>query len=306
MNESTTGIDDASMQALKLAYSINLHVVARIGYPYIVRDHADDKMNGTSTHRNFTSLAAAYGQVVSALPLPPNGQPLFVQVGNEFNACNEWRCSEPPSVNMSRNQMAEEVAAFASAVAEAFKPMRQKPDSQLRIGHAPIANWDTSPCQCSTFNGLGQGQHGQSFLALMTAAVPDLFTEVDFLSSHPYPYSNAPYGTDKARRGLGFYRNETATIGRPDLPVLITETGWRVINGTATVTEADRANWTVQAYKQIWQPDAQVLGVCPFLLAGQFWQSAGWPWLAQTAGPSSPLIPQPVYKAVQALAHRTL
>jgi len=29
----------------------------------------------------------------------------------------------------------------------------------------------------------------------------------------------------------------------------------------------------------VWLPDAQVLGVTPFLLAGAFWQSSGWLWV---------------------------
>jgi hypothetical protein len=299
MNSSTTVADDESIRALRLAYKHNLRVVARLGYPYTIRDHADD---AASTHKNYTSLAAAYRRVISALPLPPGGELLYVQVGNEFNACNEWRCSGPTNTSMSRKQMAAEVAAFASAVADALKPMRQQPGSQLRIGHAPIANWDTAPCQCSSGNGLGPGQHGQSFLSLMQASIPDVFSAVDFLSSHPYPYSNSPFGTDKASRGLTFYRNETATIGRPELPVLITETGWRAHGGLSAVTEAQRTNWTVLAYQQIWGKDSQVIGVCPFLLAGQFWEPKGWPWLRQ--GNDSQLIPLPVYEAVKVLAHQ--
>ena len=38
------------------------------------------------------------------------------------------------------------------------------------------------------------------------------------------------------------------------------------------------ANWTSLAYEQLWLPDDQVLGVTPFLLAGQFWEPMGWPW----------------------------
>ena len=97
MNASTTR-DPASEQALRSAYARGLRVVARIGYPYTVRDHADDAAGagGEVVARvNYTSLAAAYARLVGSLPPPPDGAPLYVNVGNEFNACNEWRCSAP-------------------------------------------------------------------------------------------------------------------------------------------------------------------------------------------------------------------
>ena len=99
MNASTTH-DDASNKALLAAYSRGINVVARIGNPYFVRDHADDASQGT--HFNYSSLAAAYARLVASLPQPPaatrddgvvTASHLYVTVGNEFNACNEWRCS---------------------------------------------------------------------------------------------------------------------------------------------------------------------------------------------------------------------
>ena len=85
---------------------------------------------------------------------------------------------------------------------------------------------------------------------------------------------NAPY--DVAEPWLVVYRNETRLAGVPDIPVIITETGWC----RDFCTEADRANWTVRAWRT-WSGDAQLEAVCPFLLAGRQWWPKGFPWIAE-------------------------
>jgi hypothetical protein len=318
MNRTTTQ-DPASSAMLRAAYARNLNVVARIGNPWAVRDHADDSTGGH--HRlSYTALAAAYGKVVASLPSPPDGfAPLHVQVGNELNACNEWQCSGPSSTSMSSAQMAAEVAGFVGDVAAAIAPLRNGthpdwPAGRLLLAHAPIANWDTSPCQCGTQKPLGGGRSGLEFVRDMLAIDPQLYSPsvVDFLSSHSYPYSGEPFGTDRATRGLTYYRNESALVGRPGpgFPVVLTETGWRrhaAADTAASESErlegydelqlealpsnektppkpaptdaADQANWTVLAYEHLWLNDPQVTAVCPFLLAGKFWEASGWPWM---------------------------
>ena len=95
LNETTPGSDSESREKLAAAYARNLTVVARIGNPYVVRDHADVIMRGSGKrYRNRTSyrrLAAAYARFIMTLPLPPHNTSLYVTIGNEFNACNEWR-----------------------------------------------------------------------------------------------------------------------------------------------------------------------------------------------------------------------
>ena len=315
MNKTTTH-DPQSNAMLQAAYSRKLNVVARIGNPWAPRDHADD-----ASHTSFTHLAMAYGRLVSSLPPPPNGAAsLHVQVGNELNACNEWQCSGPSSVNMSSAQMAQEVAAFVRDIATSLAPLRNGtghaawPKGRLKVIHAPISNWDSSPCQCGTEKPLGGGRSGLTFLQAMLDAVPDLYspTAVDWLSSHAYPYSGEPFGTGRATRGLTYYRNETELVGRGGtMPVILTETGWRrhTVARVAPAQQRDppkpsptdaaqQANWTVLAYDRIWLDDPQIVAVCPFLLAGKFWEANGWPWLDQD------LTPEPVYKATRALRLR--
>ena len=81
------------------------------------------------------------------------------------------------------------------------------------------------------------------------------------------------------------YKNETRLVGRPDVPVIITETGWCAhddlhVSGIDQFdrslvpgldrsadfcTEEQRAEWTISAW-QAWFNDTQLLASCPFLL----------------------------------------
>eukprot|EP01045_Picozoa_sp_COSAG04_P001707 COSAG04_NODE_57_length_30587_cov_86.784632_31_plen_486_part_00 len=133
---------------------------------------------------------------------------------------------------------------------------------------------------------------------------------VDWLSSHSYPYSGEPFGTDRATRGLTYYRNESHAVGRGStFPVILTETGWRQTTGPmdaaadgagatpplpAPTDGAQQADWTVLAYQKIWLRDPQIRAVCPFLLEGKFWEASGWPWVV--GGKE-----QPVFEATRAL-----
>ena len=321
MNASTTR-DPVSEVTLRSAYSRGLRVVARIGNPYIVRDHADDAGstgNNAVPRVNYTSLAAAYARVIGSLPPPPGGTPLYVHIGNEFNACNEWRCrAAPPALagagvlrNMSGAFMAREVAAFSRDVAAALAPLRRRgggrggwAPGQLQLAHAPVANWQTPPCRCGDGAALGKaGNVGLQFLQNMLDAAPQLYSSewVDWLASHSYPFSMAPWGdaSGKALRGLTYYRNESATVRPqgPDLPTILTETGWR--RRVGVIDDMQQANWTALAFEALWLPDAAVIGIAPFLLAGHFWEPMGWPWANATA--AGALAPRPVFMAIKRL-----
>jgi hypothetical protein len=306
VNRSTTH-DPLSNEMLNLAYAKGLNVVARVGNPYYVREHSDEGSNYTS----YKELAQAYSSLVDSFPLPPaKNQKLYVQVGNEFNACNEWKCDGSAASSMSTQEMAKEVGGFYRDVLEALVPIREKHSGQLMLGHGAIASWTTSPCECGTGRPLGKGQLGLNFLKMMVGFYPKLYTGVDFLSSHSYPFSQTPYGSPKAMRGLAYYRNESRVVGRPKIPVHVTETGWRRYH----ITFTEQAEWMVKSFQNIWLPDQQLLSVCPFLLAGTFWDAGpaptgavphsshgGWTWVN-----SSTLGPFPVFESVKKLREGNL
>ena len=309
VNRSTTH-DPRSNEMLEMAYSKGLNVIARIGNPYYVREHSDEGSNYTS----YKGLAKAYASLVGSFPMPPGDRnKLYVQVGNEFNACNEWRCKAgSSSSSISALDIAKEVGGFYSDVLESLIPIRDKHRGKLMLGHGAIASWFKSPCQCGTGQPQGKGQLGLNFLKMMIHMYPKLYTNVDFLSSHSYPFSQQPYGTPKAMRGLSYYRNESIVIGRPIIPVHVTETGWRRLN----VSFVEQAQWMVNAFKNLWISDNQVLSICPFLLAGEFWDlksnqktsnnrnhssHGGWTWIN-----SSTLEAFPVFSYVKRLRERSV
>jgi hypothetical protein len=81
---------------------------------------------------------------------------------------------------------------------------------------------------------------------------------------------NAPFSV--SRPWLLAYQNETRLVGRVDVPVIITETGW----SRDFCTEEQRAVWQVSAW-EAWNADSQVVAVTPFNLEGP--RIAGFAWL---------------------------
>lgn len=308
VNRSTTH-DPRSNEMLQMAYSKGLNVIARIGNPYYVREHSDEGSNYTS----YKGLAKAYASLVDSFPMPSgNRNKLYVQVGNEFNACNEWRCKGSSTSSISALGMAKEVGGFYNDVLESLIPIRNKHKGKLMLGHGAIASWSVTPCQCGTGRAQGKGHLGLNFLKMMLDVYPKLYSNVDFLSSHSYPFSQQPYGTSKAMRGLVYYRNESVIVGRPRIPVHVTETGWRRLN----ISFVEQAQWMVQAFKNVWISDQQVHSICPFLLAGKFWDvnsqlktssnahhssHGGWTWIN-----SSTLEAFPVFSYVKRLREQSV
>ncbi len=88
-----------------------------------------------------------------------------------------------------------------------------------------------------------------------------------------------PY--DQAATGLLYFEQELVTVGLPDLPVLITETGWpRSFEGFAAVSSADQAAWTLSAYKDVWNVHPNVVAVLPFMLQDAYWgDQVGFGWV---------------------------
>lgn len=62
------------------------------------------------------------------------------------------------------------------------------------------------------------------------------------------------------------------------------------------------ATWTLHALQEQWLPDTQVIGITPFLLAGDFWEELGWPWVhnISIAG-NSFFVPREVFNKTQRL-----
>ena len=107
------------------------------------------------------------------------------------------------------------------------------------------------------------------YLTAMHQAEPELFDQIDAWNSHSYPnpgFVGSPQ--DTGRTSLRGYQHELAFLSQKldvskDLPVYITETGWR-----ATRFNSDKlASYYQYASHYIWS-DPRVVAVTPFVLQG--------------------------------------
>lgn len=93
----------------------------------------------------------------------------------------------------------------------------------------------------------------------------DLLQYIDGLASHSYPnpaFSGSPYAVGRGTiRGYEWELELLREVGvTKELPVFITETGWR--RGGETLV----ADYFQTAFDQIWGPDSRILAVTPFVL----------------------------------------
>jgi hypothetical protein len=262
--------------AVRQAYALGLRPVVRLAqWPRTIRDFADD---APATRRQFSALAQAYKKFAAALPLPPDGSPLDVVVLNEPNVCGEWQCKGGGGA-LHLSEQAAEVATCLRDILAALRPL-----PRLRLSAAPTAY--TAPLTCSCDGSANPAPDWDTptdlaFMAGMLKAAPDLYSNADFFNSHPYPFGGRPFADPLGRAGAVHYRAQLNASGRPELPVLLTEAGWKGPN------ETEKSASVVAAFKEEWLPDERVASVLPFLLSannGTPFSTDGWPWVKVIGG----------------------
>ena len=195
--------------AVRQAYALGLRPIVRLGqWPRTIRDFSDDAAAG---HHQYTALAGAYRTFTRALPLPPDGRSLMnVIVLNEPNVCSEWACSNPGSSTGSIGSTGSGVLPTHEAAAEVAACMRDivaalRPLPRLRLSVAPTAYTGPASCSCdgSPNPPVNFSQATDlAYMQAMLAAVPGLYNDVDFFSSHPYPWGHsAPFSDPLGRAG---------------------------------------------------------------------------------------------------------
>ena len=286
------------VSVVREAYARDLIPVVRFGPPWgdrRVRNQSDSGSDG----RSYTALAASYVAIVRGLPLR-DGWPFYVEVHNEPNLCYEWQCDRGrfPSDRIDSARIAEEYASMLRDVADALHAIG---DPRVRVINGGLAPGGVRWCECNgTSEGAFEaGNTSRDFLAQMAAAVPGVFDRIDAFASHSYPAEGEGWGFfvpyDRAGPGLRYFETELATIGRGDLDVLMTETGWPTVHGGVTyATRAEVATWTRQAYEGVWLGHARIRAVMPFILQ----DTGGWDGFAWVAGDGTR---RPVYDQVRAL-----
>ncbi|MCX7808843.1 MAG: hypothetical protein N2515_09555, partial [Deltaproteobacteria bacterium] len=112
----------------------------------------------------------------------------------------------------------------------------------------------------------------------MRSAVPDVFNHIDAFASHSYPARGFGWGFfvpySEAGVGLRVFESEIAEIGRPDIEVFLTETGWcephpdeRMRRCTENGGSREQiAVWTEEAYRNFWLVHPRLRAIMPFIL----------------------------------------
>ncbi len=275
VTRDTAAADPSWVSAVRDAYARDLIPVIRISPPWGDNDVRYDSDDGA--HLRYTALAAAYRRVVEGLPLRA-GWPIWIEVHNEPNLCYEWTCHAGEGW-LEHTTAAHEYAGMLRDVANALHAIG---DPRIRVLNAGLAPGGAVRCECGG-DGFEVGVTSREFLAAMRVEVPDLFTRVDAFASHSYPAEGEGWGFfvpyDRAHPGLAYFETELTTIGRSDLGVFLTETGWCSPGSRCTSgggTRAQIADWTESAFAGFWLGHAQVMAVMPFILRDGAWEDFAW------------------------------
>lgn len=255
-----------------------------------------------SNGRAYQTVAQEYATFITALKWP--GEHHFVIVGNEPNHGDEWSGRPDPAA----------YARFLQETADALKAA----DPQVFVLNAGLDPYTPHTGSQPFTNGMWYIDSG-TFLAEMVAAQPEVLAVLDGWVSHPYPLgpfaappweqtyqidllNDAPASTFPTppdgifNRGVNGYEWELwllDQLGAPELPVFITETGWR--HGEAaypdTALAADYLDLALRGnngrFPQFpdagwtpWLDDERVVAITPFALDGNPAEWGHTNWLA--------------------------
>ena len=248
----------------------------------------------------YTTVASQYATFLASLTWPTDQH--FILVGNEPNHGDEWGGRPDPAA----------YAQFLTDVSTAIKTA----DPQARILNAPLDPFSPHTGSQPFNNGFWYVD-ATTFLQEMYKTNPTVFNHIDAWASHPYPLgpfaappwqqtfqidslNGAPHPSlpnplpELPNRGINGYEWELwqlAQWGIRDLPLFITETGWRHSEkGYPTVAEVtvyfDLAlrgnNGRYPQYPETgwtpWLADSRIIAITPFALNGHpdEWNHTNW------------------------------
>ncbi len=190
--------------------------------------------------------AQNWANFLSKLYFPTQNR--YIQIYNEVNRAAEWGGQVDPD-------------SYAKELDKTINALKAK-SSDFFVLNAPL--------DLSLINSKNSADPSD-FLDEMEQSDPGIFTKLDGWASHSYPnpgFSASPYLSGKT--GIDGYSWELSKIasyaGSKDLPVFITETGWkRAVNGINGLSEDQISDYYKEAFTDIWS-DKRVVAVAPFLL----------------------------------------
>lgn len=155
-----------------------------------------------------------------------------------------------------------------------------------------------------SFGTAGMAGCGADFYDAMLTKMPKVAKYIDHWGLHPYAANHPPGYAEK----LGDYGVEShlwtaralAKHGIKNPVFIMTETGYELGNekdkNFPKITEENRAEYLVEAYKRYWVPDPRVRGVMPFMLQDTKWSGwNGWDFIREDYSHT------PMYDAIAAL-----
>ncbi|MFN8372259.1 MAG: hypothetical protein U0694_05205 [Anaerolineae bacterium] len=220
---------------LDLCDSLSVTPVLRLATTY---DHSRRWWNAPTADADgsYRMISAQFAAFIAGLEWPASEH--YVIVGNEPNHGDEWGGRPDPAA----------YARYLMDVAAALHAL----DPQIRVLNAGLDPYAPNTGSIPFDNSMYYLDE-ESFLDGMFLAYPDVFSSIDVWASHSYPqgpFTQPPwvqtYGRDMLNgavnlrhqeppagifnRGVNGYEWELwklADFGVEELPVMITETGWR-------------------------------------------------------------------------------
>ncbi len=190
--------------------------------------------------------AKEWADFFSKLHFPTKNR--YIQAYNEVNVAGEW------GGKVDASDYARELDKTISA-------LKEKSDDFFVI-NSPL---DLSRITTST------SVEAYEFFRQMESAVPGIFNKLDGWGSHSYPnpaFSAAPYESGKIKiDGFDWELNQISQYSSgKELPVFITETGWKRGQGGSGLNEDEIAAYYKSAFANIWN-DRRIAAVAPFVFS---------------------------------------
>lgn len=292
ITKNTKGPSSHWVKVLKEIYKRNLIPVIRVAGIYDAGIWQKPEATGKN---DFSELAAAIKSVFEQIPLK-KGTPVYVEVFNETNLRMEWGNEMPDP---------REYGHLLVQVADALHSIG---DPRIRVMNGAL-----SP---------GGDYDNVRYVDAMVKSVPESLWAFDVWASHPYPFNHPPEynihdGTavDK-RQTIDSYLLELKQLekhGRKDVKVILTETGYELGNekykdspmkseNFPAITEENRADYAMRAFRDYWAKWPEVLAACPYELSAvqnKVWNNFDWVYIYSGSDANGyPTDYTPQYKAV--------
>lgn len=188
--------------------------------------------------------AHAWADFLSKLYWPTKNR--YVQIYNEVNHANEWGGTV-------------DAPGYAKEFIKTAAELKSKSD-EFFILNAPL-----DLAVATSTSSLDAGV----FYQTMADTIPDVFKKLDGWASHSYPnpgFTSSPFMDGKnSLKGYQWELNFISKYVERDLPVFITETGWRrQTENQFGLPEQTVADYYKQAFENVWT-DERVVAITPFV-----------------------------------------